>query len=87
MALSRPIARALHVRGFCGSWWPGSACLAPPRNVLPLPPPGCAPSGPGACLLLWGGLGSGEEPGTPFRRVPRLRSALWGGILDQRHSM
>lgn len=52
-----------------------------PSNSLP----GRAPSGPGACLLLWGGLGAGEEPATPFRRFPRLRAALWG-ILGQRHS-
>lgn len=47
------------------------------------PFPGRAPSGPGACLLLWVGLGSGEEQATLFRRFPRLRAALWGvGVGD-----
>lgn len=46
------------------------------------PFPGRAPSGPGACLLLWVGLEAGEEQATLFRRFPRLRAALfffWGG--------
>lgn len=86
------------VRGFgCGSVGPRGRCTCAAsegaggrealaallRETYPPPFPGRAPSGPDACLLLWVGLGSGEEQATLFRRFPRLRAALWGvGVGD-----